>query len=144
MTTYVIDTSALVKLVIPEDYSETVSDIAELHHTSQIQLIAPDIVLLECANVLWKHARRDNAPIPTIMAGIETLRRLDIQLVPQDELIEDALRFALDVGVAVYDAMFCVTARRNHSELITADLRLVNSLAGSDIRSITLQTWRPR
>ena len=144
MTTYVIDTSALVKLVIPEDHSDTVSDIAELFRSSRIQLVAPDIVLLECANVLWKHARRDNAPISTLMAGMETLRKLEIRLVPQDELIDDALRFALDVGIAVYDAVFCVTARRNQSELITADLRLVNSLAGSDIRSITLQAWSSR
>ena len=38
MTTYVIDTSALVKLVIPEDYSDIVSDIAELYRASRIRL----------------------------------------------------------------------------------------------------------
>ncbi len=144
MTTYVIDTSALVKLVIPEDYSDIVSDIAELYRASRIRLVAPDFVLLECASVLWKYARRDNAPISDVISAIETLKSLDLQLVPLDELIEDALRFALDVGIAVYDAVFCVTARRNQSEMITADIRLVNSLAGSDIRTITLQSWDSR
>ena len=144
MTPYVIDTSALVKLVIPEDHSDTVADIAELYRASRIQLVAPDFILLECANVLWKYARRDNAPISDMISAIETLIRIDLRLVPQAELIEDALRFALDVGITVYDAVFCVTARRNQSELITAALRLVNSLAGSDIRTITLHAWNSR
>jgi predicted nucleic acid-binding protein len=140
---YVIDTCALVKLVVPEDYSDTVSAIAELHRASRIQLIAPEFVLLECANVLWKHASRHNAPIADMMSAFEILRRLDVRLIPQDSLIEDALRFALDVGIVVYDAIFCVAAERSRSALITEDTRLINSLAGTEVRTVALQTWVP-
>ncbi len=143
MIEYVIDTSALVKLTVPEDHSDTVSDIASLHTSARIQLVAPDFVLLECANVLWKHARRDNLAIVDAMSAIDTLQQLDVRLVRQDELMEDALRFALNVGIAVYDSLFCVTAERNGVELITADGKLVNSLADTEVRTITLDEWTP-
>ena len=143
MTAYVIDTSALVKLTIPEDHSDTVSEIASLHTASRIQLVAPDFILLECANVLWKHARRDNLPIADVMSAIDTLNRLDVRLIRQDGLMEDALKFALSVGVAVYDALFCVVAERNDVELITADGRLAGSLVGTTVRAITLDAWVP-
>ena len=58
-------------------------------------------------------------------------------------LIEDALRFALDVGIVVYDAIFCVAAERSRSALITEDTRLINSLAGTEVRTVALQTWVP-
>ena len=143
MIPYVIDTCALVKLVIPEDYSEIVSAIAELHRASRIQLIAPEFILLECANVLWKYTRRHNAPIPDMISAFEILRRLDVRLIPQDSLIEDALKFALDVGTAVYDARFCVAAERSRSELITEDTKLIGGLAGTEVRTVTLQAWTP-
>ena len=143
MTVYVIDTSALVKLAIPEDHSDTVSEIASLHAASRIQLVAPDFILLECANVLWKHARRDKVPLTDVMSAVDTLRRLDVRLVRQDELMDDALQFALTVGIAVYDALFCVVARRNGAQLITADGRLANSIADTEVQAITLDFWIP-
>ncbi len=143
MTDYVIDTSALIKLVVPEDHSDTVSDIALLHTASRIQLVAPGFVLLECANVLWKHARRDNASAADVMSAIDALRRLDVRLVGQDVLMEDALMFAMNTGIPVYDALFCVVAERNRIELITADRRLANNLIGTGVRTVTLEAWVP-
>ena len=76
MITYVVETCVLVKLVVSEDYSDIVSVIAELHRASRFQLIAPDFILTECANVLWKHARRHNAPIADMKLAFEILRRV--------------------------------------------------------------------
>ncbi len=60
MRSYVIDSSALVKLVIPENYSGILRGIITLHYESDVRLIAPEFVLVECANVLWKHTRRND------------------------------------------------------------------------------------
>ncbi len=141
MTDYAIDTSALVKLVVPEDHSETVSEIALLHTTSAIQLIAPEFILLECSNVLWKYARRHAAPIADVTAAMDTLKTLQIQLISQDLLMDDALTFALDVGIPVYDALFSMVAQRNQIALITADNKLVNELLDTGVETITLAAW---
>ena len=54
MNIYVFDTSALVKFVLPDEYNEAIEEIVSLHGRSEIQLVAPDFLLVECANVLWK------------------------------------------------------------------------------------------
>ena len=112
----VIDTNVLVKRVIPEDYSDVAVSILEQYHRGVISLIAPDYILTECANVIWKHARRHGMSNSDLPASLRALQSLGIRLTPQSELLEDA-------------------------ELITADLPLVNRLAGSGLRVRPLREW---
>ena len=65
MNTGVIDTSALVKFVLPEEHSDKVRRLIVLHQSSAVKLLASDYILVESANVLWKHARRNNLRIRT-------------------------------------------------------------------------------
>ena len=139
----VIDTNVLVKRVIPEDDSYVDGNILEQHDRGVISLIAPDYILTECANVIWKHARRHGMSNPDLSASLRALQSLGVRLTPQSELLEDALRFAAAADIAVYDALFCVLAQREDAELITADLPLVNRLAGSGLRVRPLREWAP-
>ena len=141
MNTYVVDTSALVKIVLPDEYDETIEEIVSHHEMSEIQLIAPDFILVECANVLWKVARRVGTPVEDVMAQIDRLRGISIGLVSQADLLEDALRLALNMEITVYDALYCALAQRENAELITEDRRLRNALDRTDIRYLTLRTW---
>ena len=141
MTAYVIDTSALVKYVITEEYSDLVRHIVSLHEASEIQLIAPDFLYVECANVLWKNALRTRDPIEDVIAALNNLRGINIHLVPQDDILEDALRLALNMEITVYDALYCALAQRESAEIITEDRRLRNALDRTDIRYLTLRMW---
>ena len=141
MSIYTIDTSALVKEVLDEDYSDVVREIVLLHRASVIQLVAPDYILVECANVLWQRVGRGGLHIDELMPAFETLRTIGINLVPQDELLEEALLFAVSSGPAVYDALFCVLAQREDAPLITADGPLISRIAGTGILTLTLAEW---
>ena len=141
MNFYTIDTSALVKFVLPEDYSDVVRGIVSLHLASDIQLIAPDYLLVECANVLWQRVQRGSLDIDDLAPAFRALQEVGVRLFPHSELLEEALLFASNAGIAVYDALFCVLARREDAPLITADRPLVNRLAGSGIRALTLAEW---
>ena len=143
MTTYVIDTNVLVKRVVPEADSGVAIGILELHTRGVINLIAPDYILTECANVIWKNTRRRGISHADLSCSLRVLQNLNITLTPQSELLEDALLFAAATGIAVYDALFCVLARRADAELITADLPLVNRLAGHGLRVCALHDWAP-
>jgi predicted nucleic acid-binding protein len=59
---FVIDASALIKLVIPETDSEAMHALASSFRTGQTRLLAPDFILVECANVLWKYALQTQTP----------------------------------------------------------------------------------
>ena len=138
---YTIDTNALLKHVLDEDYSDVVREIVSLHRASAIQLIAPDYILVECANVLWQRVRRGGLRIDELMPSFGALQAVGVNLVPQGELLEEALFFAAHTGVAVYDALFCVLSRREGAPLITADGALVNRLDGTGIRTFALAEW---
>ena len=141
MIIYVIDTNVLVKYVMPEEFSDVARRIIGQYDDAQLRLIAPDFVFVECANVLWKYIRRNNLSIANATSALRELRGLNIPLVPQRELLEDALLFAANTGVTVYDAMFCVLAQREDAELITADMALINRLSGTIIRVSSLANW---
>ena len=143
MNTYVIDTSVLVKYVVPEEHSPIAYGVVDAHIAAELRLIAPEYIMTECANVLWKHIRRNSLTAATAVAAFRQLQSLGIPLIPQSELLEDALRFAAAADIAVYDALFCVLARREDAELITADLPLVNRLAGSGLRVRPLRECPP-
>ena len=141
MKIYVIDTSALVKYVLPAEYDDNLERIISLHQESGIQLVAPDFILVECANVLWKVARRVDTPGEDVMERLDRLRRINIRLVSQTDLLDDALRIALNIEITVYDALYCALARRENAEIITEDRRLRNALDQTNIRYLTLRTW---
>lgn len=143
MNTLVIDTSVLIKYVVPEEQSSLVYGVIDAYKTSELRLIAPEYVMAECANVLWKYVRRNSLTIATAVDALRELQNLGIPLTPQSELLEDALLFAAAADIAVYDALFCVLARREDAELITADLPLINRLAGSGLRVRALREWAP-
>ena len=141
MTAYVIDTSALAKFVITEEYTDLVRRIVSLHEASEIQLIAPDFLHIECANVLWKNALRSGDPIEDVITALNNLRGINIRIVPQEDLLEDALRLALGMNITVYDALYCALAQRENAEIITEDRRLRNALDDTDINYLTLRMW---
>ncbi len=58
MTTHVVDTSALVKYVLPEQDSSVAERLVALHRAGVVDLIAPQYILVESANVLWKQLQR--------------------------------------------------------------------------------------
>ena len=137
----VIDASALVKLVIPEEHSGIMRRIVSAYGRGEMRLLAPDFILTECANVLWRHARRGNSAAADAMAALDVLRGHEIALTPQGELVDAALGFAVTYGSSVYDALYCALAQREGAVLITADGRLVNQVAGSGVRAFTLPEW---
>lgn len=138
MNAGVIDTSALVKFVIPEEHSGEASRLIELHQASRIRLIAPDYIMVESANVLWKHVRRNGLTVEDATAGINLLRRAGIRLVQYGELLDDAIRLAVGSNITIYDALFAALAQRESIPLITADRPLITRLTNTGVQSITL------
>ncbi len=76
-----------------------------------------------------------------VMERLDRLRRINIRLVSQTDLLDDALRIALNIEITVYDALYCALARRENAEIITEDRRLRNALDQTNIRYLTLRTW---
>ena len=132
-----VDASVAVKWFVAEDYRK------EARHllAPRIERYAPDFLPVECANVVWKKARRGEiGPAPPFLDGIAKLPEV-IGILPNEILLRDATETAIRIGHPVYDSLYIACARLTGSILVTADRRLgrIVSAQVSDVKVITLQ-----
>lgn len=127
----VIDASVAAKWLFSERYS----DEAQLLLSSQYLLLAPDFVLVEIANVIWKKLRRSE--VSSTESYVEVLAHLTDILVlrPLSELVTRAATLALQLDHPVYDCLYLTCAMEYAAPLITADEELLET-AASEIPNI--------
>ena len=123
MTKLVIDASVAVKWVVTERGSQEAVRLLEAS-----PLAAPDLLVAECANILWKKVqRKELLPTEALMAA-RLLERADVEIYPTRHLLEAATRIAIDLDHPAYDCVYLGLAMANNWQLVTADERLLNKL----------------
>jgi predicted nucleic acid-binding protein len=107
-----------IKWVVEEDDSDRARSLAK----SALQ--APDLLLTECANILWKKTVFADLTPGQAVARRQLLLTAPVTFTPAGELLDTALRLALDLKHPVYDCVFLALALRERIPLITADAKL--------------------
>ncbi|MCK6369926.1 MAG: hypothetical protein L6Q83_01160, partial [Gammaproteobacteria bacterium] len=74
------------------------------------RLIAPDLLVAECANILWKKVRRRELTRDEALLAGRLLQGADIELVPMRPLLAAALRLALELDHPAYDCAYLALA----------------------------------
>jgi predicted nucleic acid-binding protein len=100
-------------------------------------LVAPDLLVGEFGNVLWKKVRRgelDGAEAREI--GDAFVRACPLSLRPSLPYSALALDLALRFDRSVYDALFLAVAVARDGSYVTADERPVKALTQSDLAPI--------
>jgi len=111
----VVDASVLVKWVVLK------SDSDRARALSAVRLEAPDLLPVECANILWKKARRGQLSEREACASLASLLAAPVELFASRELLDSALRLSLDLQHPVYDCVYITLALRRNIPLLTAD-----------------------
>lgn len=127
MTALVIDASALIKLYIDEEGSEAME--AAVQYADL--LLAPDLLLPETANILWKYVVRGQLSTADADELLGDILQMPIRFTASYDLIESALRIAVDTKRTVYDSLYVALAIHANATLVTADERLVNALSST-------------
>ena len=133
----VVDASVGIKLFLIEPLSERADDLfAHLNDDPPARLYVPDLFFIECANILWKYARRFGYAAEAAAQDVADLVRLPLQTVSMAALAEDALALAVQYGSSAYDAAYVALAQRTTLPLVTADEALVRRFdaTGLDVR----------
>lgn len=123
MTRLVVDASVAVKWVVAE--KESTAAVALRPH----ELLAPDLIFVECANVLWAKSRRSFLTRDEAVERLALLLHSPIRVTPTRELTARALELALELDHPVYDCVYLALALERDARLVTADRRFVRSLA---------------
>ena len=122
--TLVIDASVAVKWVIAEDGGE---DAVRLRST--FIFIAPELLLPECANILWKKVQRKELEPNEAALAIALIERSGISFQSMQGLSETATRLAIELGHPAYDCIYLALALRQKLRFVTADKRLLATVA---------------
>lgn len=125
MSAFIIDASVAIKWVIDED--GTPAALALRHH----HLAAPDLLMPECANILWKKVRRGELSGDEAVLASRLLARADIDLMPMRPLMETATRIAVLLDHPAYDCVYLALAEAEDVPFVTADERLLRKVQGA-------------
>ena len=127
----ILDASVAIKVVV----AEADSDLAEpvLDHA----LLAPDLLMAECGNILWKKVRRGQLPAESAADAAAALLAMRVELLPASRFLAGALRRAIRVDHSVCDCLYLEMAATLGLPLVTADRRL-RQFAGPGLQILGL------
>ena len=97
---WVVDASAAAKWLAPE--RESAQADALLHD----ELLVPELIFAEVANILWKKQARGEMDAATAAAGARWLRQLPLFIVGNAELMPAALALAMRLNHPAYDCFY--------------------------------------
>lgn len=130
--TLVVDASVAVRWLFSMDRS----DRAEALLGSGERIVAPDLVIPEITNALWKSvAFGDRTPQTARTILGQAARHFD-ELAPSILLKDRALAIALDLRHAACDCFYLALAELRDCQLVTADDRLLRRCADTPFVSL--------
>ncbi len=131
--TLVVDASVAVKWVVAEE-----GRAEALQRAAGEELIAPDFVVTESANILWKKVRLGQLDHQQAQEGLSFISGAFTRLFPTRQLISRALTLAVELDHPVYDCIYLACSEVEGSEFLTADRRLANKAAGRPGLQVTM------
>ncbi len=120
----VIDASFAMLWLSRERSERAVAEFDARYHAGQMEMHAPELFVVETANVLWKHIRRRSRTVEETVTIFENLRALPIELHRHQDLAVAGFDLALRRGISAYDAFYVALALREVLPLFTADKKL--------------------
>ena len=123
MKLFVIDASIAAKWVVEEE--GTPEALALRTHA---KLIAPDLLVAECANILWKKVARGELLKGEALIAAALLQEADVELYPMRSLLAPAAQLAIELEHPAYDCLYLAFAAERGCPLVTADGRLLRKL----------------
>jgi predicted nucleic acid-binding protein len=116
------DASVALKWILEEDGSDRAAALAGE------ALVAPDFLLLECANVLAVQVRRGLVRPDWAQGAVRELRESPFRFLPSGPFIEDAHALGVRLKQGAYDCLYLAVALAERAVVVTADERFVRAV----------------
>lgn len=112
----IVDASIALKWVIEEDGSA-----AARRLILDEELVAPDLIFVECANALWAKVRRKQIIRADAMAAFAAIEAAPISSIPGRAHAASAQAIAFELDQTAYDSLYLAVALAERAKLVTAD-----------------------
>jgi predicted nucleic acid-binding protein len=127
VTKYVIDASVAVKWVVTETGTQEAVKLLR-----GAPFAAPDLLVAECANILWKKVQRKQLTAAEALLAARLLQRADIEYHPTRHLLDSATQLAIGLNHPACDCIYLTLAILNGWRFVTADDRLVGKVRSAN------------
>ncbi|MCY3826801.1 MAG: type II toxin-antitoxin system VapC family toxin [Candidatus Dadabacteria bacterium] len=118
MSRYVIDASVAIKWVVEEGGTAEALDVLR-----NARLSAPDLLIAECANILWKKVLQSDISEDEALLKAQLLEHAEIELLPTRHLLGSATALAVKLNHPAYDCLCLALALNTGRPFVTADER---------------------
>ena len=120
-----IDASFLLKLFLPEEYSDKVHELWYSWIEDSVEVVAPNLIMFEAASVIRNKLHRKLLNKTDAAEIIKRMKRMDMTLVYTDELLESAWEIGQHLELpTLYDCFYLALAQLLNAPLWTADEKL--------------------
>lgn len=120
----VVDATVAIKWVVGEPDSDRAAALRGR------RIFAPDLLVPECANVLWKKVARKELGADEADMAARLLQAAEIELVVSRPLMRRSLALAVTLGHSAYDCTYLAVGEAHDAPLVTADTRFVAAVRG--------------
>ncbi|HEY8285364.1 MAG TPA: type II toxin-antitoxin system VapC family toxin [Chloroflexota bacterium] len=138
----VVDASVLIKLFLPEQDSDLAMALFEMPLIGTVVRAAPDLIYLECANILRTRVHRGLLTVDDARARAIQLAALPLAWYATPPLLTTTINHALNWRISAYDAAYAALVDTLEAPLITADSVLAGKLSGAGISVLDLASFR--
>jgi predicted nucleic acid-binding protein len=125
-----IDASVAVKFALDEE------DHQAARQLSLGPICAPELILSETANGWWKSWRKGAISAAHYDAAILNLPSLFDELFPIAPVMPRAVAISQALAHPVYDCVYLAYAEQHGSPVVTADLKLLNKIAMTELAGL--------
>lgn len=136
MNSLVVDSSVVLKWLLAEPDAVAAISLRRHYH-----LVAPELMLLECANTFWKRVRRKQLSADEALLLVDAISQAGIEIVSMQSEVRAITDLALELDHPAYDCAYIVLAQNRQCRFATADTRLVaavNKTARRDIKNVVV------
>jgi predicted nucleic acid-binding protein len=123
VNTLVVDASIAVKWVVEEDGTAEALALRQ-----KARLVAPELLVAECANIFWKKVQRGELSKDEALFAAHLLQGAEIELLPTRSLLAAATRLSIEIDNPAYDCLYLALAVEKQCRFVTADERFLRRL----------------
>lgn len=122
MTVYVIDASVASRFLLVEDLSDEARSVLEGFLNGSLDLEAPELVVYEVGNTLWKSAKQGLITVHEASQKFSYFLKLRIDSIKlNEEDHREVLQWSLENKATYYDSAYVKASEKAKATLLTAD-----------------------